>query len=130
MKLLRITSTISVIVVFLTACASVDIQHKFNDASFRYERALRWENPEKASMFQKEPQQFSDSDLKRFQNIKITGYKVINAHPSEHEVKQTVEIQYYSEDQVVLHTVLDHQVWSYDEKLKQWYIMTPLPVFK
>ncbi|MCG6887748.1 MAG: hypothetical protein LJE74_11105 [Proteobacteria bacterium] len=114
----------------LPGCASVDINHKFNDATFRYERALRWGNPQQATMFQKHPEKFSDKQLQQFKRIKITAYNLVDSVKSGNQVKQTVEIQYYRDDEVVVHTLMDHQLWEYDTDTGNWYLMTPIPTFK
>jgi hypothetical protein len=108
----------------------VDINHKFNDATFRYERALRWGNPQQATMFQKHPEKFSDKHLQQFKRIKITAYNLVDSVKSGNQVKQTVEIQYYRDDEVVVHTLMDHQLWEYDTDTGNWYLMTPIPTFK
>jgi len=111
------------------ATTSMDLNHKFDDASFRYERALRWGNLQQATQFQKQPQRFTDRELQRLGNIRITAYDLVDSTRSGNQIRQTVEIQYYTDDDVVVRTLLDHQRWEYDEDAGQWYLMTPVPAF-
>lgn len=119
------------LLLLLAGCTtSLDINQKFDDATFRYERALRWGNLQQAAVFQKHPQQFTDKELQRFKDIKITAYNIAGTTTSGNQIKQTAEIQYYKLDDMVVHTLMNHQVWEYDAEAGRWYLMSPIPTFK
>jgi hypothetical protein len=70
--------------------------------------------------------------LKKLEKIKITSYKPRERNTSEDtlQANQTVEIKYYNTDYLIVKTIIDKQLWEYDEKQKAWYLESALPDFK
>ena len=121
---------LSMLLLLAGCTTTMDVNQRFDDATFRYERALRWGNTQQAIQFQKTPQQLTDRQRQQFKNVKITAYNVVDVTRSGNRIRQAVEIQYYTDDDVVVRTIMDQQLWEYDEKAGQWYLLTPLPAFR
>jgi len=120
----------------LSGCAAVDDSKKsitYDKAVWKYETAIRWVDFGTANTLRRlEDTAAYSPDLKTLRNIKVTSYNVVNNTTSQDhsEVRLAVEIVYYNEASMRLHTIVDNQVWRYDPVIKDWYITTPLPPFK
>jgi hypothetical protein len=70
----------------------------------------------------------TDLDIARFKQIQITAYNDQLPVPvNENEVRQTVEIGLVNINTQGARSVIDHQVWVYDEAQKKWWLTTGLP---
>jgi len=98
-----------------------------------YEKAMRWGEYQLASSFIKPQGTDGESpNLKKLEKIKITSYKPTGRNTSEDKLQahQTVEIKYYNTDYLIEKTLIDKQLWEYDEEQKAWYLQSALPDFK
>ncbi len=124
------------IAILLQACAAVDDSKKsigLDKTLYYYESAMRWADfPAANSLRRYEGDPAPVTNPEKLGRIKITGYDIVSTNPSEDEsaVYITVKISYYDEDNLKLRSLVDNQVWQFDENQKTWYISTPLPVFK
>jgi hypothetical protein len=122
--------------ILLQACAAVDDSKKsinLDQTLYYYESAMRWADFSAAnSMRRSEGDTVPANNPEKLKHIKVTGYDVLSTKPSDDETKVfiTVKISYYDEDNLKLRTLVDNQVWQFDEEQKVWYISTPLPVFE
>ena len=122
--------------ILLQACAAVDDSKKsinLDQTLYYYESAMRWADFSAAnSMRRFEGDTVPANKPEKLKHIKVTGYDVLSTNPSDDETKVfiTVKISYYDEDNLKLRTLVDNQVWQFDEEQKDWYISTPLPVFE
>jgi hypothetical protein len=122
--------------ILLQACAAVDDSKKsisLDKTLYYYESAMRWADfPAANSLRRYEGDPAPVTDPEKLKRIKITGYDIVTTNPSDDEsaVYITVKISYYDEDNLKLMSLVDNQVWQFDETQKTWYISTPLPVFK
>ena len=70
----------------------------------------------------------SELDLARYKQVKVTSYDDAPAAPiSETEVRQVVQISFINVNTQTMRTVVDNQVWRFDEKAKRWWLTTGLP---
>lgn len=131
------TVTVVLILIFLSAsgCATYREQKK-SDALDRttdsYETAIRWGYFEMTRNFRKDPDRQEESSLSRVRNIKITSYEVLDRKISadKSEARQTVELKYFNVEYLIEKTVVDNQLWKYDEKEQRWYLASPFPRFE
>lgn len=95
-----------------------------------YRQAIRWGYFPAAAGFVS-PEQRADLDEKRLENIRVTGYEVVQPGvigPDATAV-QLVQIQYVLEDRQRLEQLADRQHWRYDPLTEAWWLESGLPSF-
>jgi len=123
---------------FAAACADMSMQHMqsketiLEDTLKNYAATIRWGNMLDAQAFvdpaYRQAHPMTDLDMQRYQQVQVTAYNDAPAEPlSALEVGQTVEIGLVNRNTQAARSVIDHQVWKYDEKQKHWWLMTGLP---
>jgi hypothetical protein len=121
--------------VLLGACATEKMRSKqtiLDETLHTYAATIRWGDVAQAQAFI-DPKVLAEHppsalDLARFKQVQISGYNEQPAMPvSENEVRQTVEISLVSVASQAARSVVDHQVWRYDEATKHWWLMSGLP---
>lgn len=70
--------------------------------------------------------------LKRYENLKIVTYDVldVNVAEDEEQVTQTVEVEYYFLDRYVVEKIEYEQSWRYKKDVKSWLLETSPPNFE
>lgn len=117
----------------LDGCGRVKEDRKANalDAATRtYAEAIRWGYFPAAAGFLS-PEVRGDVDFDALQNIRVTGYEVIQPPviDSDDAAVQLVQIDYVLNDRQVLRSLTDRQVWRWDEAGASWWLHTSLPAF-
>jgi hypothetical protein len=117
------------LLLLLTGCAGKNRIHKFSEISKSYQRALEMSDYRLASKYVDPSGGRPAPDVRRYANIQIVRYTIININVSEDKqsIEQDVELQYYLLDQNRLKTAKDQQVWRYKEEDKVWVLQTGLP---
>jgi uncharacterized protein YceK len=115
----------------LAGCGSIASQKK-NDTLevtlLAYSNALLWGTFEDAVKFldpeaQKE-HPLTALDLERYKQVRVTSYNEKPVVPiSKQEVRQVVEIGVLNINTQSERTIIDNQVWRYDDKTKHWHVM-------
>ena len=115
-------------------CAGFSDRGKSLDKLTRaYEKHIRWGKFEEARAFQKGPQEFlTDSERRRLQNIRVTGYDMLNSHVSEDQSTAVlmVRIRYFNDEYAIEKTFIDQQKWQFDEEGEHWFLVSPIPSFR
>jgi hypothetical protein len=120
------------------ACADMSMQHMqsketiLEDTLKNYAATIRWGDMLQAQAFvdpaYRQAHPLSDLDMQRYRQVQVTAYNDQPAAPlNENEVAQTVEIGLVNINTQAARSVIDRQVWRYDEKQKHWWLMTGLP---
>lgn len=119
----------------VAACSMNSIKSKesiLDDTLKTYAATMRWGDMTQGLGFvdptylQAHP--MTDLDLARYKQVRVTAYDDQPAAPvSETEVRQTVEIGLVNVNTQAARSVIDNQVWRYDEKAKRWWLTTGLP---
>ena len=114
-------------------CASVSDQVKqdrFNTISRAYGSAIAMSHFEAAGQY-RDPQSEAP-ELGRLKNYRVATYDVKNVYLSEDklQVVQVVEITYYRLDKMIVKTLRDEQLWTYDPQAEAWRLKSGLPDFK
>jgi uncharacterized protein YceK len=97
-----------------------------------YGNALRWGSFDDALKYI-DPQTLKDHpvtalDLERYRQVRVTSYNEQAAVPvGPHEVNQTVQISVVNNNTQAERSLVDHQVWRYDETAKHWHNVSGLP---
>ena len=132
---LLLAATFLVIAVTPANAASKRSQAKQLEISlFKYASAIRWNEFEMASNYidpeylEKNPP--TDLEKERLKQIQVTGYeaKTQDTLP-DGTVEQTVEIRLINRNTQADRSVLDVQIWRWDQKAKRWWLTTGLPNF-
>ena len=126
---------VALVVALLGACANTEIRSRQTilDETLRsYAATIRWGDIEQALAFvdpkQRAAHPPSALDLARFRQVQISGYNAQAPVPvSETEVRQSVQIELVNVNTQAARSVIDHQVWKYDEAGKHWWLTTGLP---
>mgnify|MGYP001599237326 CR=1 FL=1 len=67
-------------------------------------------------------------ELARFKQVQVSGYEEQPVSPvSENEVRQIVQIGLVNVNTQSARSIVDHQVWRYDDKARHWWLMSGLP---
>jgi len=123
-------------VIALAACATIDSKKKsatLETTLLKYSNAIRWGEFGLADSMRHLPGgQHATQTTETLEHIKVTSYETISTSSLEDGsgLRTTVKIDYYHDDGMKVNSLLDDQVWEYDEDTTTWYIITPLPVFK
>lgn len=95
-----------------------------------YRQAIRWGHFPAAAGFVS-PDQRRDLDTERLDNVRVTGYDVVQPGiigPDDTAV-QLVQIHYVLEDRQRLQQAADRQRWRYDPLTQAWWLESGLPSF-
>ncbi len=110
----------------LWGCMSERVrQDALQPVLYRYGQVVRWGHmPSAYGMLKPDPA----SPVK----VPDTGYDVVSppVQFSEDRVGQTAEIRYVAVDRQVEKVLIDQQVWEWDETLKTWLRVNPIPAFR
>jgi hypothetical protein len=120
------------------ACADMSMQHMqsketiLEDTLKNYAATIRWGDMLQAQAFvdpaYRQAHPLSDLDMQRYRQVQVSAYNDQPAAPlNENEVAQTVEIGLVNVNTQAARSIIDRQVWRYDEKQKHWWLMTGLP---
>jgi hypothetical protein len=121
--------------VLLGGCATEKMRSKTTllDETLRsYAATIRWGEVSQALNFV-EPKALAEHpptqlELDRFRQVRVTGYNEQPVVPvSEDEMHQTVQIELVNVNTQSVRSVIDRQVWKYDEAGKRWWLTTGLP---
>jgi hypothetical protein len=97
-----------------------------------YANVVRWGDFEQAVIFV-DPQTLKDHplssiDMERYKQMKVASYNEQPPVPAgPHEVRQIVEIGVVNINTQVERSIIDKQLWRYEEKKKHWYLVSGLP---
>jgi hypothetical protein len=125
--------------VLLVACASNPIDKMktketvLEDTLKLYASTIRWGDNMTQGLGFVDPEYLklhpvSNLDLARYQQVRVTSYDDQPAAPiNDNEVRQVVEISFINNNTQTMRSVVDNQVWRYDEAQKRWWLTTGLP---
>ena len=137
-NLLRVVQAfvlVLIIPVVLIGCATIS-EHsrmtKFEKTSERYKELVLLSEFEAACKFGDTENMTEDVNLDSLKNIKVTDYALKSYHISNDklEINQSVEMEYHWLDAYRVRTILDKQIWKYDEEKETWVLKTGLPRFE
>ncbi len=122
----------SLLLLLLAACANKPNTRQQAEALYLYAGAIRWGDIEGALGFvdpktlEKKP--LTDVDRARYEQVQFAGYLVKSSGPvSEEELMQIVEIRVINRHTQVERTIIDRQLWRWDEEADSWLLTSGLP---
>jgi hypothetical protein len=127
---------LSLCVLFIVGCTSLQGKYRlaqFEDVSSAYSHAIRWGDYDVASSFRKKQETDHEAQhVDKLNKIRVTSYELLSINLSEDQlrVRQAVKITYFNADQMIEKTLVDKQLWEYDETEKVWYLQSGLPDFR
>lgn len=124
---------LSLFVIFVIGCSTMKSwsrMDKLEPETQAYGHAIRWGDYKGAKAFTKN--QETELTFEHFKSVKVTSYQEIHREVSDDMFKaaQIVEIKYFYKDKLKEKTIIDRQLWEYDEEDKIWYLTTGLPRFE
>ena len=134
----RAVPLVPMLAVLLAGCASMSLDRMktkegiLEETLQTYAATMRWGDMTRCLAFvdpkYRAEHPMSELDLARYKQVAVTAYDDQPATPiSANEVTQTVEIGLVNVNTQSARSVIDHQVWRYDEKDKHWWLTTGLP---
>lgn len=131
--MLRRYVCLALITAALGACSTPGTKSDLLENTLQsYAAVIRWGNFEDAVSYvdpatlQAHP--LTELDLQRYAQIRVSGYTEQPRRASgDNEVRQTVEITLANNNTLAVRSIIDRQVWRYDEKAKRWWLVTGLP---
>lgn len=120
-------------VMLLAGCAKNTRSDSLTATLNAYGSAVRWNGLQSALQFV-DPKALkahppTELDLARYQQVRVTDYDD-GAGPvalGDDEVQQTVQISFVNVHTQVERSIVQRQVWRYDENAKHWWLESGLP---
>lgn len=123
-------------ILLLIGCATMKEYQKVDaleNATNNYRDAIIWGDYNIAAKFRKvQDSQRLSWDFSEFKKFRVTSYEILNRAVSDNTLQahQTIEIKYYNIQSMIEKTLVDEQLWEYDEEEKVWYLQGDLPQFQ
>lgn len=122
-------------IALLSGCAMDKMRTKetvLEETLLTYAATIRWGDMTQAQVYvdpkYRAAHPLSELDLARYKQVQVTAYNDQPAAPiSDTEVHQTVEIGLVNINTQTARSIVDRQVWKYDEAEKRWWLTTGLP---
>jgi hypothetical protein len=88
-----------------------------------FDQALKYVDPE---TLKQHP--ITSLDLERYKQVRVVSYMEQPVVPvAKHEVSQLVEISVLNINTQASRSIVDRQLWRYDDTTKHWHIVSGLP---
>lgn len=127
-------STVAAVALLVAACATTSgIDKSRADTLKQYEAMIRWSEWDGAINFLApeylEEHPISRLDLERLRLFRVTAYNVRSTQLYDDglAMTQVVELRLFLKSQAVERTVMDQQIWRYDEESERWLLHSGLP---
>jgi hypothetical protein len=124
---------IILILVSLSSCTSNPADKSRGEAFKQYESIIRWSQWDAAADFIA-PEYLAENpitrlDLDRLRLFKVTSYVIrsTGVYDEGKTARQTVEIKMFNSRQGRERTIIDEQVWKYNEEYERWQLHSGLP---
>jgi len=127
---------LSLCVLFIVGCTSLQGKYRlaqFENISSAYEQAIRWGDYNVANGFRKKQETDHEAwNVDKLDKMRVTSYELLNSNPSEDKLRvhQAVKIRYFNAHKMIEKTLIDRQLWEYDDTEKAWYLQSGLPDFR
>jgi len=133
MKLIMRTMLLPGIAILLSGCPQTKEDNDLSETLLQYETIVRWAQWDAAVDFiAPEYQQLhpiTRLELDRLRLFKVTQYIVRSSAPIETgiSIRQSVEIRMFNKNQATERTIIDEQLWKYNETTERWKLHSGLP---
>jgi len=133
MKLILRTVLILGLAALLAACPPTQDEKDLTETLQQYDTVIRWAQWDAAvdfvSLEYQEKHPITRLELDRLRLFKVTQYNVRSATPIDNGMGliQVVEIKMFNKNQARERTVIDEQLWRFNEEYKRWFLHSGLP---
>lgn len=117
----------------LSGCPQTKQEKGLSETLQQYETIIRWAQWDAATDFVS-PEYLKDNpisrlDLDRLRLFKVTQYNVRSSAPINDGMGliQVVEIRVFNKNQARERSIIDEQLWEYNETTERWQLHTGLP---
>jgi len=109
--------------------ADLGKKEAYHDITKAYASSMRWSDFDTATVFVHQP---DIPSLEVLKNIKITTYEAKHQLVIQEglRVRQIASIAYFKKSDMLLRTVSVEEIWEFDPKDEQWYLVKGFPDFK
>ena len=120
----------------IIGCSSLKIKdplRAYDQTNRAYRQAVSWSEYEVAATFlKKEDEEKVEKQIEHLNQFKVTAYELrtLTVVEANVRVRQVVKISYFKQDDLVVKSLADDQLWEYDPELDSWQLLTGLPKFK
>jgi outer membrane biogenesis lipoprotein LolB len=119
----------------LGGCTTVEKETRdlsLQAAASAYQTALRWGYLDTAFGYLAPELRRGKGLPADFKDLRLTDYEILQPAmlTGEGEGTQIVGYEYLHDDRQVVKRLIDHQVWRYDPKIKNWWLVSGLPKFE
>ena len=133
MKLMMRTMLLLGLATLLSGCPQTKADKSLSETLLQYETIVRWAQRDAAVDFiapeyqQKHP--ITRLELDRLRLFKVTQYIVRSSAPIEvgMSIVQSVEVRMFNKNQAKERTIVDEQLWKYNEISERWQLHSGLP---
>ena len=133
MKLMMRTMLLLGLATLLSGCPQTKEDKSLSETLLQYETIVRWAQWDAAVDFiapeyqQKHP--ITRLELDRLRLFKVTQYIVRSSAPIEvgMSIVQSVEVRMFNKNQAKERTIVDEQLWKYNEISERWQLHSGLP---
>jgi hypothetical protein len=119
--------------VLLSACPQTKQESDLGDTLTQYETIVRWAQWDAAANFisleYQEEHPITRLELDRLRLFRVTQYILRSSTTSAdgNSVVQVVEIRLFNKSQAREQSIIDEQLWQYEEEHKGWFLHSGLP---
>ena len=117
----------------LVACVPNQVEKSRSEAFRQYETIVRWSQWDAAADFIS-PEYLEENPITRLQMerlrlFRVTNYTIrsVNILDEGMSATQVVEIRLFNTNQGLERSIIDEQLWRYDEAGQRWRLHTGLP---
>ncbi len=119
---------------FVVACGGrMSKKQALDHTLYQYAKVMRWSDYNTAMSFfspdMEDSIKPSRLDIDRLNQFSVSSYIASPILPgdSDNSIRQDVQIKLYNKHTKREKVVVDHQLWSYDDELKKWWLESGLP---
>lgn len=117
----------------LAGCAAETRSNALTATLNAYASAVRWSGLQSAAQFI-DPKVLkahppTDLDLARYEQVRVTDYNDGNGPvpTGDNEAQQTVQISFVNVHTQAERSIVERQVWRYDDQAKRWWLESGMP---
>lgn len=117
----------------LAACGGVGSEkNKMEETLYLYAGAVRWGEVEQIIAFHDpdvlEESPPSELELERWRQLRVTGYRSRAREPQpDGSIVQFAQIEFMNRHTLTTSSLVDREVWRYDDDDKRWWLVSGLP---
>jgi len=133
MKLILRTILIVSLATLISGCPKTKEEKDLSESLLQYETIVRWAQWDAAADFiapeYLEENPISRLELDRLRLFRVTQYTIRSAIPVNDGdgLVQVVEIRMFNKNQARERTIINEQIWKYNEETERWQMHSGLP---